>query len=89
MGRDVPADWGGWQDAGPGVRYRLQRTEKDLFIEFAPEPGSPPGALVLNSFLEELGGGRARFRFRLITLTDRPSASSLVEPGGKRTPALG
>ncbi|MFB5082859.1 hypothetical protein [Symbiobacterium thermophilum] len=86
MGRDVPADWGGWQDAGPGVRYRLQRTEKDLFIEFAPEPGSPPGALVLNSFLEELGGRPGTLS---VPLDHTHRSAERVEPGGKRTPALG
>jgi hypothetical protein len=75
-GTSVPPDWGEWQSAGGGVRYRLQRTEEDLFIELAPEPGHTPGEIVLNHFREEPGRGRARFWFRLITLTDKPTQVS-------------
>jgi len=77
-GGDMPSERGDWRSAGGGVRYLVHRTEEDLFIEFAPEPGASPGEIVLNGFTEEAGGGRARFRFRLITLTDRPTGKSLL-----------
>lgn len=75
-GTDVPSDWGEWQSAGGGVRYRLQRTEEDLFIELAPEPEQTPGEIVLNAFREAPDRGRARFWFRFVTLTDRPTQKS-------------
>jgi len=81
-GGPLPAglgEWGPWQSVPGGVRYRTQRlTEErgdELWIELEPDEGAPQVGLTLNRFVEEPGGGRARFKMGVVTLEGQPAVS--------------
>lgn len=72
-------EWGPWQSVAGGVRYRTQRLVQErgdeLWIEVEPDEGAPRVFVTLNRFAEEPGGGRARFRMRMVTIDDSPAAT--------------